>query len=333
MEKTKIGVIGLGGIAQLVHLPILSKMENVKIVAVSEINKNRLNTVADKFNINERFLDYKDLIKNSDCDAVIISTPTSTHKTVAIDCLNAKKNILVEKPIGRTVEEAKAIVDASKKNKKLVMVGMNLRYRPDIMLLKSIINAGEIGSPIYIKLSWIKSQSSSGKWFTKKEEAGGGVIFDLGIMLLDLGLWFLDFPPIKTVSAQNYMQNTKTVEDTSVSFIRCKYGSLLNIETSWSLVTEKDSFSLTVFGNNGSAMINPLRIYKKINNEIVTLTPSQGETSTSLYKKSYFNELKHFIGSVQGLHPVMSSGEEAIKRMEVLEKMYESAAEGKEIKL
>lgn len=333
MEKTKIGIIGLGGIAQLVHLPILSKMENVKITAVSEINKNRLNTVADKFNIKERYLDYKDLLKKGDCDAVIISTPTNTHKTVAIDSLNAKKDILVEKPIGRSVDEAKAIVESSKKNKKIVMVGMNLRYRPDIMLLKSILNAGEIGSPIYVKLSWIKNQSSSGKWFTKKEEAGGGVLLDLGIMLLDLGLWFLDFPPIETVTAQNYIQNTKTVEDSSVSLIRCKYGSLLNIETSWSFITEKDSFSLTVYGNNGSATINPLRIFKKINNEIVTLTPSQGESTNTLYKKSYFNELKHFIGSVQGLHPVMSSGDEAIKRMQVLEKLYQSAAEGKELKM
>ncbi len=71
------------------------------------------------------------------------------------------------------------------------MVGMNLRYRPDTMLLRSFINSNEIGEPFYIKCGWIRKQSSSEKWFTKKEESGGGVIIDLGIHLLDLALWLL----------------------------------------------------------------------------------------------------------------------------------------------
>src|SRR5512138_388685 len=99
MDKTRLAVVGLGGIAQLVHLPILSKFKDVEIVAAAEINKSRLNIVADKFNIPERFQDYNKMLEQVEPDAVIIATPTNTHKQVAIDCLNAKKNIFVEKPI------------------------------------------------------------------------------------------------------------------------------------------------------------------------------------------------------------------------------------------
>ncbi len=333
MEKTKIGIIGLGGIAQLVHLPNFTKMDNVVVTSVAEINKNRLNTIADKFNILERYTDYNEMLEKSDIEAVVIATPTSTHKEVSIAGLKAKKDILVEKPLARTFAEAKPIVDAAKKNKKKIMVGMNLRFRPDAMLLRSILNSGEIGEPFYIKCSWIRRQSSAQKWFTIKEESGGGVIIDLGISLLDLSLWILDYPPVDSVTTQCFYQNTKNVEDTSLSFLRCKNSSVINIETSWSLQVEKDIFNLIVYGTKGSASMNPFRIYKKIDEQFIDLTPSQAESALSAFKKSYQNELKSFIGAVRGLNPVFSSGDEALSRMKVVDAMYQSSKQKTEIKI
>ncbi len=333
MIKTKVSVIGLGGIAQVVHLPYLAKLSNVELSAVAEVNKNRLNTLADKFNIKDRYEDYKELLTNSDANTVIIATPTGTHKDVSIDCLKSGKDILVEKPLARTLQETKQINDAAKKYKRKVMVGMNLRYRPDAMILKSILSSGEIGEPFYIKCGWLRRQSSSQKWFTRKEVSGGGVILDLGILLLDLSLWLLDFPPVESVSTQNYYHNTKTVEDTSISFLRCKNSSIINIESSWSLSTQKDSLFFNVFGTKGWASLNPFHIYKRIDEQVIDLTPSQTESSTSLFKKSYMNELKSFIGAVNGLNPVFSSAEESLPRMKVIEAMYKSSDIHKEIKL
>jgi predicted dehydrogenase len=333
MEKTKIGIIGLGSITQVVHLPNLIKFDNVEITAVAEINKNRLKTIADKFNIKERYNDHNELLAKSDVDSVIIATPTNTHKEVAIAALKAGKNILVEKPLARTYSETKQIFDASKKYKKNVMVGMNLRYRPDSMLLKSFLSSGEIGDPFYIKCGWLRRQSSSQKWFTKKEESGGGVIIDLSILLLDLSLWLLDFPVIDTVSTQSFYQYTKNVEDTSVSFLRCKNSGVINIESSWSLSQDKDSFYFNIFGSKGSASLNPFHVYKRINEQTLDLTPSHSESSLSLFRKSYSNELKSFIGGINGLNPVFSSADEALQRMKIIEAMYKSASTKKEIKL
>lgn len=333
MPKIKIGVIGLGSIAQLVHLPNLSKLDNAEVVAVSEIKKNRLNTIADKFGIVQRYSDYREMLKNAELDAIIIATPTNTHKEIAIDCLNAEKDVLVEKPLARTYAETKSIVDAAKKNKKKLMVGMNLRYRPDTMLLRSIISSGEIGEPFYAKCGWVRRQSSEEKWFTQKEEAGGGVIIDLGIHLLDLALWLLNYPQINSVSCKTYMHNTKSVEDTAISFIKFKNDSLINLEVSWSLPTDKDHFFLSVFGTKGSFTLSPLHVYKRINNEILDLTPAQLDNSTTLFKKSYMNELKSFVGAVKGLNPVLSPGDEALERMKIIEAMYHSANKDQEIKL
>ena len=139
MGKTKIALIGLGGIAQLTHLPILSKLQNVDLVAVSDINKNRLKVISEKYNIKNSYTDYRELLAKEEIDGVIIATPTDTHAEIAIESLNAKKDVLIEKPISRNLDEAKAIQAAARKNKKQVMVGMNLRYRPDSMLMRSLI--------------------------------------------------------------------------------------------------------------------------------------------------------------------------------------------------
>ena len=332
MDQTKIAVIGLGGVAQLIHLPNLLRINNVSVTAVAEINKNRLNTIADKFNIKERYTDYKELLAKNDCDAVIIATPTSTHKDVAIDCLKAKKNVLVEKPLARSYDEAKLILAAAKKSKKKLMVGMNLRFRPDAMLLRSLLSSGEIGEPFYVKCGWIRRQSSAQKWFTKKTESGGGVIFDLGILLLDLSLWLLDYPAVHSVSTKNFNHNTKNVEDTSISFIKFKNSSVVSMETSWSLVLDKDDFYVNVYGTKGYATLNPFRIFKKVEDQTMDLTPSQPESPLILLKKSYMNELKTFIGSVRGLNPLFSSGNEALSRMKIIDAMYKSAAQNKEMK-
>ena len=325
MEKTKIGIVGLGTIAQLVHLPNFAKINNATVTAVAEVRKSRLHTIADKFNIKEKYLSHHELLEKSDTDAIIVATPTNTHKDIAIDCLKAKKDVLVEKPLARTFNETKLIVNAAKKYKKKLMVGMNLRFRPDSMILKSILSSGEIGEPFYIKCGWIRRPSSSEKWFTKKEDSGGGVIIDLGILLLDLSLWLLDFPPIESVTTQNFNHNTKTVEDTSISLLRCKNSSLISLESSWSLPVEKDTFYLNIHGKKGFASINPFKVFKKIGEQIIDLTPSQKENTLSLFKKSYENELKSFLGAVRGLNPVFSSGEEALLRMKILESMYNSS--------
>lgn len=332
MEKIKVGVIGLGGVAQLVHLPNLIKLPNAEISAVSEINKNRLQTISNKFHIKERFTNYKEMLEKSDIEAVIIATPTNTHKEIAIDCLQAGKDVLVEKPLSRTYLEAKQVAEVAKKTKRKLMVGMNLRYRPDAMLLRSLINSNEIGEPFYVKCGWVRKQSSSEKWFTNKESSGGGVIIDLGIHLLDLVLWLLGYPEVSSVATTNFYHNTKNVEDTSISCIKCKNSAVINLEVSWSLPVEKDHFFFDVYGTKGSFSSTPLRLYKKIENDYINLTPTHIDTPPVLFKKSYLNELKSFFGAIKGLNPVFSSGDEAVHRMKVVEAMYESAKKKQEIK-
>jgi len=333
MEKTRIGVIGLGSVAQLVHLPNLIKIKNAEITAVAEVNKSKLHSVADKYDIKKRYSNYLELINNDAIDAVIIATPTHLHKQMAIDCLNAGKDVLVEKPLARNSIEGEEIIKCAKKNNRKLMVGMHLRYRPDSMLIRSLIDAGEIGNPFYIKCGWIRKQSSSEKWFNKREEAGGGVILDLGINLVDLALWLADFPKAVSISTKNYHHHSKNLEDTSISFIRCENSVTINLEVSWSLAEEKDIFYTNVFGTKGSIGANPFKLIKVMADEQIDLGSTFADSPTQAFKKSYLNELKSFIGAIRGLNPVFSSGEEALQLLKIAETMYKSAEKDQEIKI
>ncbi|MCW8809700.1 MAG: Gfo/Idh/MocA family oxidoreductase [Ignavibacteriaceae bacterium] len=333
MDKTRVAVIGLGSVAQLVHLPNLLKIKNTEVTAVAEINRNRLFSIGDKYEIKNRYTNYKDLLNNNNVDAVIIATPTHLHKQMAIDSLNAGKNVLVEKPLALTSTEGQEVIECAKKNNRKLMVGMNLRYRPDSMLIRSLIDAGEIGEPFYIKCGWIRKQSSSEKWFSKREEAGGGVILDLGINLVDLALWLANYPRAVSISTKNYYHHSRNLEDTSISLLRCENSVLINIESSWTLAEHKDTFYANIYGTKGSVAANPFKLIKLLEEEQIDHGSTFLETPTEAFKKSYLNEIKSFIGAIRGLNPVFSSGEEALQLLKIAEAMYKSAEEDKEIKI
>ncbi len=332
MEKLKIAIIGAGWVSQAIHLPILKKSNDIEVVAICDKDKSKAKSVAEKFNIKHYYSNAEDIAKMEDVATVLICSSTDAHKEHSIIALESKKDVFVEKPLARKFDEAKEIVDTATKNKKKLMVGMNNRFRPDIMALRGIIEAGDLGKIFYVKSEWIKRMSNT-PWFTQKEKSGGGVFIDLGIVMLDLAMWMNNYADVKTVSTSMYSHSTKNVEDTAIVWCRMKNNEAVNIEVSWSLKIENDYFNCNVFGTNGSASINPLKICRNIDGNIVNLTPIKTEKSQNLYLKSYENELKHFFGAVKNLHPIISTGEEALKRMQVVEAIYNSAKTNKEQKI
>lgn len=331
MEKVKIGIVGLGWVAQVVHLPILSKLGEAEIVAVCDRDKSRGRLVAEKFGIKSLYTDVTQMLESEQMDAVIVSTSTDSHKDVAIAALKAGKDVLVEKPIARKYDEAAAIAEAVKVSKRKLMVGMNHRFRPDTMLLKSFLEGKELGKVFYTKAGWLRKKNNDTTWLTQKEKSGGGVFIDLGIVMLDMAFWMMGFPDAKRVSATNFNHTTKHVEDTSCVNITMKNGSLINIEVSWSMQVLDDLYYCNIYGTDGTASLNPLRINKELHGNIVNLAPAKMDPPQHLFKRSYENELKHFLGAVKNIHPVISTADEAVQRMKIVDAVYKSVRTGKEV--
>lgn len=331
MKKLRVGIVGLGWVSQVFHLPILTKFEDVEIVALCDRDKSRALMISEKFGKFRTYTDYQQMLLKEDLDAVIICSTTDTHLPITIAALEAGKDVFVEKPIARRYSEALLMAEKAKETKRHLMVGMNNRFRPDTMILKSFIEKGELGKIFYAKAGWLKKLANNNPWITHKDKSGGGVLLDLGIVMIDLILWMIGFPPVSRVSAKMYMHKTKSVEDSCVIFLEMKYGIAVTIEVSWSFQSADDYFFCDFFGSEGSAMINPLRINKQLHGNLVNVTPAKIESPQNLHKKSYENELRHFVGAALGFHQVISTAEEAISRMKIVDAIYLSAQKGREI--
>ncbi len=335
-EKLRIAVIGTGAIAQVSHIPLWKRLAEVELVAVCDVNQKRAEFVAEKNGIPRVLHDPEALLKLEEIEAVDICTPTHTHMDLAIAALQSGKHVLVEKPMARTYAESHKMVKAAERSGKILMVAMNVRFRQDAQILHSFVTKGELGEIFYAKTGWLqrKEKLVGRSWFARKEMAGGGVFMDLGIQMLDVGLWLMGNPEPASVKATTYNKVTQLpVEDSAAVFVHLDNGATLTVEVSWTLLSENDFFYTNLFGTHGAALLNPLRIHKELHGNLVNVTPAKSESLVNLYKRSYENELTHFVNAIRGRAELICSGSENLTRMRIVDAVYESARTGREERL
>ncbi len=333
-DRVRVALIGAGNIAQNFHLPILANLHNVELVAICDRNKSKAKILAEKYGVPHHCRTLEELLKIDGIDAVDVCTSTDGHFDIAQACLESGKDILIEKPITRTAAEAKAIVELAERLDRKLMVGMNHRFRPDTVFLKDQLERDELGDVFYMKSGWLSQRSNQRNWLEQHDRAGGGVLLDLGIVLLDLMLWLYNYEEVHSVRATMHHHHTKKVEDFIVAYINFRDDRVATLEASWTLMRPEEFYYCNIFGERGSAFINPLKIIKRVGKEFSErddLISTRGRTET--YRKSYKTELQHFVNAVRGLVPVVSTGREAYQRMRIIEALYFSAKERSEVTL
>lgn len=129
----RIGIIGCGGIANGKHLPSLSKLEGVDIVAFCDIDIKKAEIAAENYGIPNASIyeDYKYLLQDSSIEVIHVCTPNSSHKDITVDALDTGKHVMCEKPMAKTTEDAQAMIDAAKRNNKKLTIGYQNRFRAD----------------------------------------------------------------------------------------------------------------------------------------------------------------------------------------------------------
>ena len=138
MKKCKIAVIGTGNIANGIHMPVLAALENVEIVAVCDIVREKAQETAKKFDVAKKvYTLYGEMLKSEDIDAVFILTQPDALFKVAFECLNRGKHVFMEKPMGITAFQANTLREAAIRNKKLLHAGFNRRYIPLVVEIVS----------------------------------------------------------------------------------------------------------------------------------------------------------------------------------------------------
>src|SRR5436190_3100613 len=204
-DRLRCAVIGTGGIG-LEHLVSLSACPRAASVAIAECNPRRAEEASERFRISRSYSDYRELLEQPDIDAVTIATPNHLHAPVAIAALEARKHVMLEKPMATNSKDATKIIETAKKMKRTVMVAQNFRFNRNTQLAKMVIERGTLGEIYHARGFWIRRSGIPriGSWFTQKQFAGGGCTFDIGVHVLDACLHLMNDFDVQTVCAHTH---------------------------------------------------------------------------------------------------------------------------------
>ena len=343
MKTINVGVIGTGGIASGQHMPALSKQLDVNLMAVCDVNEEAAKAAAEKFSVPHIFTDYKKLLEMDELDAVHVCTPNFLHMQPTIDALEAGKHVMVEKPLARNAVEGEKMVEAAKKNKKKLMVAHNMRFTPDAQCLKRFIDAGDLGE-IYFTRVWALRRRGIPGWgvFTDKEKQGGGPLIDIGVHVLDLAMFLMGHPKPIAASGKAYTKigntpghigvwgawdHTKfTVEDYAAGFIRFDNGASIILESSFAANIGEDKMNVSLMGTKGGAETHPLKMFSEDRGTLFDITPVH-----LLNQNAYEAEIRGFYDAIQNDTEPPVTAEQALNVMKILDAIYKSSDDGKEV--
>jgi predicted dehydrogenase len=142
----------------------------------------------------------------------------------------------------------------------------------------------------------------------------------------------LGSPKVQSVTASVHRLRKGEVEDSATAFLRLQGGATLTLELTWGLLMEKDFAYVNLFGATGAALLNPFRIHKGMHGTLVNVTPTM-DTSRNQYKQSIEAQIVHFADALRKGQKPMGNADEILTIMELMDAMYRSADQGKEVKL
>ena len=330
-ERLRVGIVGGGAIAQVAHLPVLKKVKNVEVQAICDTDLPKARALADRFGINDAHDDIEEMLRYEELDAVVVCSPNHLHESHILAALSADKHVLVEKPLAMSATSAQRIQRALEKRNRVLMVGMNHRYRPDVQIVRSFVQSGELGTIESIRGSWhvFRPGRTPLGWRQRREQAGGGAMLDLGLSILDLGLWLGGSPPPARVSA-SLDQSGRAVEQAGSAFVICENGTSIFVDVTWRHIGEGERFGVGLRGSKGSAGINPLNVWKELHGMAVDVSPTGSVSRENAFTASFRAEWAHFQAAIAG-EARNPSLDEHVTLHKVIDAIYKAAAEGRDV--
>ncbi len=356
-SKLKVGIVGLGGIANGKHLKTLANLKDrVDLVAFCDIIKERAEKGAENHGVKGArvYTDYQKMLSHEKLDAVHVCTPNNVHAEISIAAMEAGANVICEKPMAKTAASARAMLEAKNRTGKILTIGYDNRYRPDSQYLKQLCVDGVLGDIYFAKAHALRRRAVP-TWgvFLDEEAQGGGPLIDIGTHALDLTLWCMDnYEPEYVVGTSYHKLGPRanesnawgswdpakfTVEDSAFGFIKMKNGATVSLESSWALnIRQAGEAICTLCGTEAGAdmwdglHINGSKYANLYDNKI--LLDAKG---VAFYEGSKVNrtdiEANVFYNAITEGTPLTVLPEQALVVSEILEAIYTSSVSGKPV--
>lgn len=353
-KTIRAGVIGCGAIGQRGHIPGL-KAAGVDVIAVCDSNLPRAKETAEQNGIAHYYGHYSELLADDDIDLVTVGLPNALHAPVSIAALQAGKHVLCEKPMSITSVDAAAMIEASQRAGKLLSINQHMRFDGTSMAMRDAVAAGTFGNVYLTDVRMIRPNGipGYGSWFTNKDLAGAGALFDIGVHMLDLAMFISGFPAVKAVKGflgsalgeqklglggwgiDRGVQGRFDVDDTAMAFITLANGGIIRLIVTWAAMGLSEERVL-VYGTQGGAdrspLINgnetPLKFYRADANGVIE---GYAPDMTNYQGGGWIKAIASFVDAVRGTAPLLVLPEQALLTTRILEKIRESAASGVEV--
>ena len=354
----RAGVIGAGAIAQNGHIPGF-KNAGAEVIAICDTNLARAKEVAEKHGIPHVFSDYNELIALTDVDMVSIGLPNTLHAPVSIAALKAGKHVLCEKPMTVSVADAKKMIAAAEAAGRVLSVNQHMRFDTTAQAMRAIVKSKALGDVYLAETKWVRQQGipGYGGWFTNKDLAGAGALMDIGVHMLDMLLYLLDFPDVVRVKgmlsgelgkqaiglggwgADIKSKGRFDVDDTAFAVLTLASGAQLRLLVTWAAMGPAED-RVTLYGKKGGLDrsdhygSNPaLKQYSfdKTAGKIVESTPDLEKFKFE--GTAWMKAIGNFVDVVRGKGKLVVQPEQSLKVIKILEAIAKSAASGQEVKL
>lgn len=192
VDQVRVGVIGAGGWADLLHLPALTSHPRVEVVAICGRTPVRAEELARKYGIQQVFTDYRALIEDSRLDALVVATPDDLHYPITMDALDAGLHVLCEKPLALTAAQAKAMYDRAEAAGRKHMVLFTSRWIPPHRYVRQLLDNGYVGECQHCHLVYLGEYGRRPDYAWRFDPAHSiGILADLGSHLIDLARWYV----------------------------------------------------------------------------------------------------------------------------------------------
>lgn len=334
MSELHFGILGCGRIAQR-HAEHINRLANLS--AVCDIKQDRAKALAEKYHC-AWFTSVDELINGTTpVDVVSVCTPNGLHAEHSIKALKAGKHVLCEKPMAiRSLDCKRMIDEAARVQKKLFVVKQN-RFNPPVAALKSAIDEGRLGRILSVQLNCFWNRPDA--YYQESDWKGklaldGGTLFTQFSHFIDLLYWMVGDVSSVSVRTKNLLhQSTIEFEDTGVVALEFQNGTLGTINYTVNSFGKNMEGSITVFGERGTVKVggqylNALEYQSIDGYEITGVEQSGPANDYGFYQGSMSNHDKVYqnvIDVLQKNGTIATSGEEGLKTVEIIEKIYQQA--------
>jgi UDP-N-acetylglucosamine 3-dehydrogenase len=336
-RKLRAAIIGAGQIARSGHIPGYQKA-GVEIAAICDVNDTAVKQVSEASGIPRYYTDWKKMLAEGGFEVVSICTPPFLHFEMAVESAQKGYAVLVEKPMGRTLDECDQMIAAAQKAGVLLMISQNQRFMAGHQLAKEILDSGVLGKPYLVHAvfghSGPEKWSPTQQWYFNPGSAGFGVMSDLGSHKIDLIRW-LTGQEVSWISAfsATYEKST-TLDDTSIFNMQLSGGTLATVEVSWVFRPDWDN-STVVRCEYGS-----IRVPTEASDPVRVLSiDRQGRTIESAHvcqtddPSGWFGAVHAFVTAVSEGRPSPAPGSEGRAALAAILAAHQSVVERKVIQL